>query len=253
MPVLSRVASIVAPQRLAHRRRQPPQVADRRAGGSRSSSSCRARSRGSAAAAPSGRRPRAAAAASSRSRRRTARGTGCRAGGSSRRPRAPSPCRRRCPSRRDSPRCSAQRPLPSMMMATWRGRRVDSGSSSHHSDLHDLVFFGLEHLVEPLDVLLGERLDLLGRVPPIVLGDAPCPSRAPSASRARRAGGCAPRRGYSSATLRTCLTSSRRRSSVSSRDRHADELAVVQRVQAEVGLQDRLLDRRDRRSCRTAG
>ena len=35
---------------------------------------------------------------------------------------------RRCPSPRGSPRADAQRPLPSMMMATWRGiANADNG------------------------------------------------------------------------------------------------------------------------------
>ena len=35
----------------------------------------------------------------------------------------------RCPAERGSPRCSAQRPLPSMMIATWRG----TGTLSRHA------------------------------------------------------------------------------------------------------------------------
>ena len=70
---------------------------------------------------PSGSRPRPPGGASSRSRTRTASGTRRRAR-----------CRRftiartastplRWPATRGSSRCFAQRPLPSMMMATWRG------------------------------------------------------------------------------------------------------------------------------------
>src|SRR5262245_66277597 len=74
------------------------------------------------------------------------------------------PLPRRCPSMRDSPRRCAHRPLPSMMMATWRGRRVRSrpevSSAGTCSDLHDLVFFGLQHLVQSLGVFLGELLGL---------------------------------------------------------------------------------------------
>ncbi len=36
---------------------------------------------------------------------------------------------RRCPATRGSSRCFAQRPLPSMMIATWRGTADESGMS----------------------------------------------------------------------------------------------------------------------------
>src|SRR5262249_51955446 len=66
------------------------------------------------------------------------------------------------PSMRLRPRCNAQRPLPSMMMATWRGRRSRSRPGvpvlATRSDLHDLVFFGLENLIDAFDVLLGGLL-----------------------------------------------------------------------------------------------
>src|SRR5499433_4011787 len=71
----------------------------------------------------------------------------------------------RCPAMRGRWRRCAQRPLPSMMTATWRGKRVRSSpevsSDGTWSDLHDLVFFGLQHLVQPLGVFLGELLGLL--------------------------------------------------------------------------------------------
>ena len=56
-------------------------------------------------------------------------------------PRAPPRLPARWPSIRDSPRRSAQRPLPSMMMATWRGRPSFAGESPrvHASDLEDLL------------------------------------------------------------------------------------------------------------------
>src|SRR5258708_12461922 len=78
---------------------------------------------------------------------------------------------RRCPATRGRKRFFAQRPLPSMMMATWRGtipvsgtacvELVNSGMSSRAA-LHRhqvLLFFGHE----PVDVgdrLVGELLDL---------------------------------------------------------------------------------------------
>src|SRR5204863_830269 len=82
---------------------------------------------------------------------------------------------RRWPSMRDRPRRCAQRPLPSMMTATWRGSRARSrpevssaGASSH---LHDFVFFGFQHLVQALGVVLGELLDLLLPAVQVVLRD----------------------------------------------------------------------------------
>ena len=36
---------------------------------------------------------------------------------------------RRCPSTRGRPRAAAQRPLPSMMMATWRGAGSNGGTA----------------------------------------------------------------------------------------------------------------------------
>src|SRR5512147_105432 len=74
----------------------------------------------------------------------------------------------RWPSIRERPRLSAQRPLPSMMMATWRG--MNSGRSRRSctmaplrssSNLEDLVFLLLDQVVDLLDELVGERLDLL--------------------------------------------------------------------------------------------
>src|SRR5262245_60552111 len=91
---------------------------------------------------------------------------------------------RRWPESRSRPRPCAQRPLPSMMMATCRGRRVRSipcASSRARRDFssfgistsnrHDLVFFGLEDLVDLDDAGVGERLHLVVGVPEVVLGD----------------------------------------------------------------------------------
>src|SRR5262249_46303030 len=75
------------------------------------------------------------------------------------------PLPRRWPSIRDIPRRCAQRPLPSMMTATWRGQPARAGpegsTAGTTAHLHDLVFFGLQHLVQALGVLLGELLGLL--------------------------------------------------------------------------------------------
>src|SRR5688500_20040089 len=61
----------------------------------------------------------------------------------------------RCPSARGRCRSRAQRPLPSMMMATWRGTapfsRIRARSSSEViscSHLHDLSLFCFQQLVD---------------------------------------------------------------------------------------------------------
>src|SRR3954447_16752647 len=62
----------------------------------------------------------------------------------------------RWPSTTGSPRACAQRPLPSVMMATY---------CAGTSDLEDLGFLGLQQLVELRDLLVGELLELrLGAV-----------------------------------------------------------------------------------------
>src|SRR3954453_14507631 len=82
---------------------------------------------------------------------------------------------RRWPSTRGRPRAAAQRPLPSMMIATWAGAdpssvgAAKSGTESESkviatrvsgSNLHDFFFFGRERLVDLLDMLVGGLLDL---------------------------------------------------------------------------------------------
>src|SRR5215211_1159683 len=63
------------------------------------------------------------------------------------------------PSATDRPRCLAQRPLPSVMMATYEAL------TGRASDLEDLFFLALEQGVELLDLLVGELLQrLLGAV-----------------------------------------------------------------------------------------
>src|SRR5262245_19502997 len=75
---------------------------------------------------------------------------------------------RRWPWMRLRLRACAQRPLPSMMMATWRGtgpektgRATSVKSGPRRSDGHDLVFLGLEDLVDLVNVFLGDLFDLL--------------------------------------------------------------------------------------------
>src|SRR5690242_4438528 len=92
------------------------------------------------------------------------------------------------PSGTGRPRASAQRRLPSMMMATcpggadWPERRVvatgaaSSGASSLEkpdtsSDLPDVLLLVAQDLVDLLDVLIRELLHLVGPVLGVVLAD----------------------------------------------------------------------------------
>src|SRR5438093_13655442 len=68
-----------------------------------------------------------------------------------------------------SPRAAAQRRLPSMMIATCRGRsRIGSAS-----DLHHVGFFALGALLDRVDVPVGEALQALQLAPLLVLREAP--------------------------------------------------------------------------------
>src|SRR6266705_1407662 len=87
---------------------------------------------------------------------------------------------RRCPSTRGKPRAAAQRPLPSMMMATWRGTAKSpictlvSASAldiQWPSDREDLLLLGGQHPVDFHDHIVGCLLNLLGRALALVLAD----------------------------------------------------------------------------------
>src|SRR5262249_10068826 len=79
---------------------------------------------------------------------------------------------RRCPSPRGSPRAAAQRPLPSMMMATCRGTAIlPSWAVRSRSFLvirtpashrEDFLFLRGQHLVDLGDHLVGRLLHLIG-------------------------------------------------------------------------------------------
>src|SRR3989442_6547800 len=81
----------------------------------------------------------------------------------------------RCPRGRGRCRSSAQRPLPSMMMATWRGTapasRICARRSSPMSDLHDLRLFGFDQLFHELHMVVVELLRVFLGVLLVVLGD----------------------------------------------------------------------------------
>src|SRR4030095_14205094 len=81
----------------------------------------------------------------------------------------------RCPSATGRPRRSAQRPLPSMMIATVRALSASVPRSTaresgarNASDFHDLRFLALQQLVDLVDVLVGELLDAVRRAEPLL-------------------------------------------------------------------------------------
>src|SRR5216684_3585302 len=98
---------------------------------------------------------------------------------------------RRWPSLRGRPRSAAQRPLPSMMMATWRGgSKPESGTGASRalgeteassmlfsecrgpgSNRHDFFFFAGKGLIDFADDLIRRLLDLAGHAGVIVLAD----------------------------------------------------------------------------------
>src|SRR5688572_14197163 len=165
----------------------------------------------------------------------------------------------RWPAARGRPRALAQRPLPSMMMATWRGMAPPSGASDAvpiltaveigwlTSDLHDLFFFGGERLVDLLHMLVGQLLHLVVQLAVLVLGDlavlflllqrfhAVPPDVADGD--ARLLGVFVRDLGQLGAPLLAELG-----------DRHAHQLAVAGRVEAEAAVADRLLDRAHQRT-----
>src|SRR5690606_442595 len=83
----------------------------------------------------------------------------------------------RWPTTRGRRRRCAQRPLPSMMTARWRGTGVRSGADmrvmrmADRSDRHQFLFLGLDHLVDVLDRLVGDLLDLVLGAAHVVLAD----------------------------------------------------------------------------------
>src|SRR3954463_3226097 len=143
------------------------------------------------------------------------------------------PCR--CPASTGSPRASAQRAFPSMMIATFTARM------RRGSNREDLLLFVLEQLVDLVDALVGELLEcflgavlvvaadvaLLLELAEVVHDVAPnVADRDPSVL-----GDPADHPDELLAALLGQL-----------RNREADDLSVVARGQPQVGLHDRLLD-----------
>src|ERR1700674_3196005 len=89
---------------------------------------------------------------------------------------------RRWPSARGRPRAAAQRPLPSMMMATCKGPSVRSGPSVAGAaafDIHqsldlngeDFLFLGRQQLIDLRNRPVGGLLHIIGQPLLIVLGN----------------------------------------------------------------------------------
>src|SRR5262249_60612680 len=86
---------------------------------------------------------------------------------------------RRCPSARGNPRAAAQRPLPSMIIATWRGTSnavaalfwVSASDIGTTSDREDFLFLCSQHVVDLDYAGVGCFLDLAGKPIVIVLAD----------------------------------------------------------------------------------
>src|SRR5688572_30724759 len=84
----------------------------------------------------------------------------------------------RWPMTRGRRRRSAQRPLPSMMTARWRGTRAAAMAGSEDmagrvdpSNRHKFLLFGLDHLIDVLDGGVGDLLDLDLGAADVVFGD----------------------------------------------------------------------------------
>ena len=143
----------------------------------------------------------------------------------------------RCPSVMPSPRLVAQRALPSMMIATYRGRSLDAAE--------DLFFLAFEQLVDVLDLGVRELLQL--GLCPALLVLARLAALAQVAQVVHAVAADVPDRhtallGKLVHDLHELLAALLGQL----RDREPDQVPVVGGREAEVGLQDRLLDRLDR-------
>src|SRR4051794_36954422 len=88
---------------------------------------------------------------------------------------------RRWPSARGKPRAAAQRPLPSMMIATCSRPSVRSGPSVAGAaafdiqypslDGEDFFFLGRKQLIDPRDRSVGRLLHVIGQTLLVVLGN----------------------------------------------------------------------------------
>src|SRR2546421_8261744 len=140
------------------------------------------------------------------------------------------------PITRGNRRSRAQRLLPSMMIATcWGGDGTWLTWNSLPLDLHDLGFFAGRHLVDERDEAIGDLLQLLAATPPFISGNLllllqcldPVHLLAPDvANRDMGVFGVAL---DEAGVLPAALLIERG-------NRHADQLPVVARIQAQFGL-----------------
>src|ERR671924_683453 len=157
----------------------------------------------------------------------------------------------RWPSATVSPWSAAQRLLPSMMIATDRGTSPGSSrgsdrrrrrASSPNSDFRDLGFLAFQELVDPLHMVVGQLLDSLFRPMLFVGPDALLLFEVVDDVAADVSNGDPPFLRDLARDLDELLAPLLGEL----RDRQPDDLAVVGRVEPEVGLLDRALDRRER-------
>src|SRR5262245_24452414 len=154
----------------------------------------------------------------------------------------------RCPAARGSDRCSAQRPLPSMITATWRGTGpapTACGTAIDISDLQQLFLFLGQHGVDIVHVPVGELLDLLLGATILVFRDQPLLEHLLELVHevvAHRANRDARTLGLVLGDLGELLAALLRHG----RQGQADHLSRGVGRQAEVRLQDGFLDRLDR-------
>src|SRR5579862_5793571 len=81
---------------------------------------------------------------------------------------------RRCPATRGRPRAVAQRPLPSMMIATWLGGVPPSPGTARDcgtSDMQDVFFLRRQGVVDHFDLIVGQLLNFGTALAVLVLGD----------------------------------------------------------------------------------
>src|SRR4051794_14162969 len=161
------------------------------------------------------------------------------------------------PARTGTPRAWAQRPLPSVMMATYRGsvmtvrerasvraKRFEP-ARSRRSNLQDLRFLALEVRVQLGDALVGDLLQLGLGAALLVLADLALLAQLAQVVHDVAADVA----DLDPALLRDVVRDLDELLAAllgQRRDRQADEVAVVRRVEPQVGVADRLLDRLDR-------
>src|SRR3954454_20943627 len=151
------------------------------------------------------------------------------------------------PSTGGRPRAWAQRPLPSVMIATWRGLSSanSAGTVLPPSDLHDLGLFGLQRVVELGHPRVGQLLQLgLGAALVVLAGLAGVLELAQVVHHV--AADVADRDATLLGDVPHHLDELTAALLVELGDLQPDQLAVVVRRQADVGLHDGLLDRLDR-------